>query len=98
MLGARGERNEAAEIRELAQLPGGIAFRAQALLRPVGPRHLGRAPNGNRLTYSIPRDFIRFKRCVLCRPSILAAAVLLPRVVTRVRLMTSARAASTAAR
>src|SRR5262249_11974946 len=40
MLGAGGERNEAAEIRELAQLPDGLALRAQALLRPVGPRHL----------------------------------------------------------
>src|SRR5262245_44869860 len=40
MLGARGERNEVAEIRELAQLPGGIAVRAAALLRSVGPRHL----------------------------------------------------------
>ena len=43
MLGARGERNEAAEIRELAQLPDGIAVRAKALLRAVGPRHLNRA-------------------------------------------------------
>jgi hypothetical protein len=42
MLGARGERNEAAEIRELAQLPDGIALRAKALLRPLGPRHLSR--------------------------------------------------------
>lgn len=46
MLGAHGERNEAAEIRELAQLPGGIALRAQALLRSVGPRHLSRALPG----------------------------------------------------
>src|SRR5262249_31796531 len=34
------ERDEAAQIRELAQLPDGLALRAQALLRPVGPRHL----------------------------------------------------------
>src|SRR5215813_3061923 len=40
MLGAGGERNEAAQIRELAQLPDSLALRAQALLRSVGPRHL----------------------------------------------------------
>src|SRR5439155_23135773 len=46
MLGAGGERGEAAEILELAQLRHRNALRPKALLRPVGPRHLSRAVEG----------------------------------------------------
>src|SRR3981081_3197481 len=42
MLGAGGERGQAAEIREVAGLREQSAIRHAALLRPVGARHLSR--------------------------------------------------------